>query len=113
MREIIRLDGIQIGEIDHNKHIFVTERTEAHKFHIFEDGFGLSDVVLDALLEKGVEYIVVIFEKKDYYWARYWDFVFKSGKFEDNGDLQSILPLKKWNEGVIPIMNEVQIPLSV
>jgi hypothetical protein len=113
MRENIIFHGKVIGEIDHSKHIYITPRTKIHQFRKFDFGFGLSEQVIDVLLEKNVEYIVVVFENVYYYWVRIWDFIFKAAKWSDNGDFQMILPLENWHEGIIPIVNEIQIPLSV
>jgi len=98
MIEKIKKGDKEIGFINYEKNRYVSPRTESHKFRMFGNGFGVSVKLVDYLLEKNIEWIVIDFGRGRYYLARVLDFINKGETWNDNGDDQLILPLNKFNQ---------------
>lgn len=110
MKEPVILRGVKIGEIDLEKAFYLSHRTQAHYFHKFE-GFGISIKVLDYLMSKKVEKIGIIFENREFYYANIDSFLIHGIEYDDNGDIQLILPLKFYTKYKEEIREEVQVHL--
>jgi len=91
----IKINGKErnCGYIDWNERVYVSKRTEDHQFRKFGNGFGISIIILNYLQEKGIDVINIAFNSLTLC-SKIADFYEKGVKYQDNGDLQLILPLR-------------------
>ena len=97
MREPVKFQGKIIGELDWARKIYFTPRNENHVFRKFGDGFGISCKVIDALMMKKIETVVVIFQEREALVAPLLSWVTRGEQWKDGEDEQLILPGKFFN----------------
>lgn len=109
MKENIFFKGKLLGTVDTEREVYVSRRTKEHQFHIFGDGFGLSEKVIRRLYDLDVQKILINFEDRHLFWVKLDIFVCKGKDWNDNGDKQIILPLKFWNEDEIKFEQQMLV----
>lgn len=92
------LGGKRRGLIDEENGIYLTDRSVETMFHKFGDGFGLSIKIIDFLVDKKVDFVVVNFENRKSFWVNLGLFNLYGEEYSDGQDEQKILPLKYWLE---------------
>lgn len=101
MKNKIYYMGKIIGELDEEENCFYSTRTPDHIFHIFGEGIGLSEKVIDFLMDKNCERMVISFQNR-LLWVYLVEFVTKGNQYKNiekgKEDLQLIIPFKFWRK---------------
>lgn len=100
MNKELILMGRHVGEVDFDKSCYITKRTNEHMFRKFEYGFGISNKVLDFLIERKIEYIIVIHNNFRIYYTTVDFMLVKGIDYDNEGDKQLILPIHLWKNKV-------------
>ena len=100
-QEVIFFKGQKIGEINEEKSYYLSYRNHTHLFNIFNNGFGISEKVLDYLYSKNIKKIIINYENLFIYSIDIDSFIFKSKEYMDGIDKQLILEGQYWNKEII------------
>lgn len=104
--EVLFFQGQKVGEINYEDRYYLSYRNRNHCFHIFNDGFGISEKVLDYLYQNKINKIIINFENKLLLSCDIDYFLIKSKEYSDNGDKQLILEGNLWNKEIIKTRQE-------
>jgi hypothetical protein len=92
MNEPIFYKGKKIGEVNLEKSYYISYRTDEHIFRIFEDGFGISEKIIDKLDALGIKQILINFKDQELFITSLDRFIIFSKPYSDGEDKQLILP---------------------
>lgn len=96
MNSPVFLKGKKVGEINLEQSYYISYRNDTHVFHLFGDGFGLSESLINILEENKIKKILINFKDKELYHSTLQRFLIFSKEYNDNGDKQLILPREHW-----------------
>lgn len=100
-QEIIFFHGKKLGHIDFTRSAYVSYRNENHQFYKYGNGFGLSVKLIDYLISKNINLVVINYKNQRGFVTEVNEFLTHGVEYDDDGDLQIILPQKFFRENFI------------
>ena len=93
-----------VGQINVEEKTYYTYRNDYHVFHIFGEGFAISEAVLDSLIENGINEIIINYKNLRVYHCDIDIMLAKGEDYNDKGDKQIVLPRRYWRQNERPLI---------